>query len=926
MRRHILLIVVLAVLCIAAAWPVKNGVGIVPGSDTDADIITVSVTGTPKVIWDESADLFSFNKGVSLVGDFYGYTGGDDAEIFLETYAFNGADYSRVRLHKSDHDTVGTLSQTDDGDVLGAITFHGCNTTPVFAAGSRIYAYQAGAAGAYVPSKLVLEASDTSGGFSNQLVLSNDGDVGIGTATPDTILHVVKANATPVIRLERTDNAVSSSDIMARIEVETTDDTDPGICASIEALVYTSDAEVGWRFLTGRASALVEAVQIDQDGRVGIGTVWPDSPDTTLHLQDATDPYLRFSRFDTTVTADELIGRIEFQTLDTGSPGIAAYIQAVAEGADGEVGIAIATGTGGSAVERMRIDETGDTSFTEQVSADNISVGTSSPSASFRGTGDIYAVGGIKSMDGLFAEASPYGAGIEVLDYDITVKYTNIATGTATLTAATQTITDSEASFDATYLGFFIRIISSTPSFAGATGEIIAVPSGTTIIVSFGSAGGDTIVNATAMSFVIYPEPRLFVSDNGDVHFCVGEHEDASFKVCTDVSNNEHAVHFVTKAGVDGNAAVEIEYDPDTYHDCSALEVNFDATAFADADTKGTILDVIIDNIGASGGDVHAMDVALSDTTNTDVEIEAVATHEGVDPIGQYIGDPAAIEHAFITDTNGSMTVSTISFSDENPNPDEILDSGDGFVAAGFVAGQVIEVTGDSDNNGTYTIATVAVGTIVLIATDTLSNEVAGDSVTINSIFRDVTTAVGAAGTDVTLFDADNDVLLLAAKDKWDEINVILDTEASHTIIPQFHFITDAGAWTQFFPADDTDGFSSSATIRESSGNLATWGSRTLTEVVGSGEIGDHYWQRITRTRNVLPTSPIEDTIAVTTLGTKFMWNKDGAININTISVVDGIPEPDAIVGQAIIYVDTNDGDLKVKFGNGFVATIAADS
>ena len=33
--------------------------------------------------------------------------------------------------------------------------------------------------------------------------------------------------------------------------------------------------------------------------------------------------------------------------------------------------------------------------------------------------------------------------------------------------------------------------------------------------------------------------------------------------------------------------------------------------------------------------------------------------------------------------------------------PDEILDSGDGFVAAGFVAGQVITVTGDSDNNGT---------------------------------------------------------------------------------------------------------------------------------------------------------------------------------------------------------------------------------
>ena len=554
----------------------------------------------------------------------------------------------------------------------------------------------------------------------------------------------------------------------------------------------------------------------------------------------------------------------------------------------------------------------------------NIAVGTDSPSASFSGTGDIYATSGIKAMEGLSAEAVAYGAGLEIQDNGLVVTYTNIMTGTATLTAATQIIYDPEGSFDSTYVGQFFKVIGSTPDFTGATGEIIAVPSSTTLIVSFGSAGGDTIVDATAMSFVIYPEPRCYISDNGDVHYCIGENEDASFKICTDISNNEHAVHLVSKAGVDGNAALEIEFDPDTYRDCSAIEVDFDATAFADAGTKGTILDVIIDNVGASAGDVHAMDVALSDPANADVEIEAVATHEGVDVIGQYIGDPAAIEHAFITDTNGSITASTIAFNDAGP--DTITDSGDGFVAAGFVAGQVITVTGDSDNNGTYIIATVAVGTITLIATDALSDEVAGDSVTINSTYRDVTTALGAAGTDVTLFDTDNDVLLLASENKWDEINVILDTEASHSITPTFHYIEDDGDWIQFYPADDTDGFSNSATVREDSDALTTWGERTLVEVLGAGAAVDRYWQRITRTRNVLPTSPVEDTLKVTTLGTKFKWDKDGKVNINTMSVVDGITAPTAISGQAIIYVDTADGDLKVKFGNGFVATIAADS
>lgn len=42
--------------------------------------------------------------------------------------------------------------------------------------------------------------------------------------------------------------------------------------------------------------------------------------------------------------------------------------------------------------------------------------------------------------------------------------------------------------------------------------------------------------------------------------------------------------------------------------------------------------------------------------------------------------------------------------------------------------------------------------------------------------------------------------------------------------------------------------------------------------------------------------------------------------------VKDGISTPGTVSGWASIYVDSGDGDLKVKFGNGFVATLAADS
>jgi hypothetical protein len=44
------------------------------------------------------------------------------------------------------------------------------------------------------------------------------------------------------------------------------------------------------------------------------------------------------------------------------------------------------------------------------------------------------------------------------------------------------------------------------------------------------------------------------------------------------------------------------------------------------------------------------------------------------------------------------------------------------------------------------------------------------------------------------------------------------------------------------------------------------------------------------------------------------------------LALVDSITAPGAQAGYALIYVDSADGDLKVKFGDGFVAVLAADS
>lgn len=77
------------------------------------------------------------------------------------------------------------------------------------------------------------------------------------------------------------------------------------------------------------------------------------------------------------------------------------------------------------------------------------------------------------------------------------------------------------------------------------------------------------------------------------------------------------------------------------------------------------------------------------------------------------------------------MTAITIAFVDSDP--DTITDSGNGFVTAGFKAGDIITVSGSTSNDGNYTIDTggVAAGTLTLIGGDTLTAEGAGDSVTI---------------------------------------------------------------------------------------------------------------------------------------------------------------------------------------------------
>ena len=83
-------------------------------------------------------------------------------------------------------------------------------------------------------------------------------------------------------------------------------------------------------------------------------------------------------------------------------------------------------------------------------------------------------------------------------------------------------------------------------------------------------------------------------------------------------------------------------------------------------------------------------------------------------------------------ESKSSVTGTDIAFVDGGAGEDTITRTAADFVTAGFVAGDIITISGSASNDGNYTILSVVAGTIN-VATASLTAEGAGASVTIAS-------------------------------------------------------------------------------------------------------------------------------------------------------------------------------------------------
>jgi hypothetical protein len=110
----------------------------------------------------------------------------DNAEHRISTYSTTDNQGSVIRFQKSASATIGTLSETADGERLGSFYFAGVDTGGNSEIACYIRGVQDGAAGTRVPGELQFwTATDSTTSPTQKIVVKKSGDVGIGaTANP----------------------------------------------------------------------------------------------------------------------------------------------------------------------------------------------------------------------------------------------------------------------------------------------------------------------------------------------------------------------------------------------------------------------------------------------------------------------------------------------------------------------------------------------------------------------------------------------------------------------------------------------------------------------------------------------------------------------------------------------------------------------
>jgi len=204
--------------------------------------------------------------------------------------------------------------------------------------------------------------------WSEAMRIDSSGNVGIGTSSPASL---VAGGSSPVLTIGGTDSGLTTGEKAGALSFITSDPSytsthADGVTGEIASIAETGvGGGYGLAFYTGvtTSSNRGERMRIDMVGNVGIGT---DSPVRKLEIAGnnnagAKANYIRITDTDTSATAGNQQGGIEFYTSDSGNENVTASIENLYAGSGGgsELTFNIAPSGSAGVSEAMRIDEDG---------------------------------------------------------------------------------------------------------------------------------------------------------------------------------------------------------------------------------------------------------------------------------------------------------------------------------------------------------------------------------------------------------------------------------------------------------------------------------------------------------------------------------------------------------------------------------------